>query len=174
MNALPPAVPIPPRMKRLLVLLVVLCCLAPAPALAWRGFVEEVLDGATLTVREEGSGRKVLVRLYGVAVPRLDGADRPQPFAVEAFEKTKELLPKDLPVAVHDMRLDAVGRERGFTVTLPGGRMVQNELLEAGLAWVAPLHCGSCRDWKKLEKRARAMGVGLWSDAAPVPPWEWP
>lgn len=173
MNNLPSAMPTLPRMKRLLALLVVLGCLVPSPALAWRGLVEEVLDGATLTVREEGSGRKVLVRLYGVAVPRLD-ATRPQPFAVEAFEKAKELLPKDLPVVVHDMRLDAMGRERGFTVTLQGGRMVQDVLLEAGLAWVAPLHCGSCRDWKRLEKRAREQRVGLWSDAAPVPPWEWP
>lgn len=135
--------------------------------------MEEVLDGSTVTVREEGSGRKVLVRLYGIAVPKQDPPERAQPYAAEAIAKIRELLPRDLPVDVHDMRQDAVGRDKGGTVTLPGGRTLQEELLRAGLAWVAPLHCGNCWDWKKMERRARAEGIGLWSDDSPVPPWEW-
>lgn len=151
-----------------------LLCLVPAQALAWRGFVEEVPDGATVIVREEGSGRKVLVSLYGIAVPRRDAPGQPQPYGDEAYAKARELLPKDLPVDVHDMRQDTMGRDKGGMVTLPGGRTLQEELLGAGLAWVAPLHCGNCWDWKRLERRARAEGIGLWSDDAPVPPWEWP
>lgn len=162
-------------MKRLVLILLFLLCLAPAKALAWQAFVDEVLDGATFIVREQGSGKRVLVRLFGVVVPkRGDRAGLSQPFAEEAFAKARTLLPKDLPVTVHDMRQDTMGKDRGFTVTLPGGSLMQQELLQAGLAWVAPLHCGNCLQWKKLEKLARKERVGLWSDDAPVPPWEWP
>lgn len=161
-------------MKRFILILLFLICLAPAKALAWQGFVDEVLDGATLIVREQGSGKKVLVRLFGIAVPKLGGLAGQQPFAAEAFARAKALLPKDLPVTVHDMRQDTMGRDRGFTVTLPGGSLMQQELLRAGLAWVTPLHCGNCLHWKKLEKTAREENVGLWSDVRPVPPWEWP
>ena len=144
------------------------------PAMAWRGTVEDVLAGDILTVKEEGSSRGTLLRLYGVdapemAEPGLEG----QPFGLEAFELARQLLPKGQRVVIHDMRQDTMGRDKGGIVTLPGGVTLQEELLKAGLAWVTSLHCGNCRDWKSVQQAAREAKRGLWRDESPEPPWEW-
>jgi endonuclease YncB( thermonuclease family) len=46
------------------------------------------------------------------------------------------------------------------------------EQVRRGMAWgVRPLRQGS--SLYPLQERARAAQLGLWADAAPVPPWEW-
>lgn len=161
-------------MRYIFVPFLLLLLLFPGPALAWRGTVENVLAGDTLAVKEEGSGRGMLLNLYGVdapetAEPGLEG----QPFGQEALELARRLLPKGQPVVIHDMRQDTMGRDKGSIVTLPGGATLQAELLKAGLAWVTPLHCGNCWHWKRLQREAQRAKRGLWRDENPEPPWEW-
>lgn len=44
-----------------------------------------------------------------------------------------------------------------------------------GMAWVWPKYCKLpvCRDWVKIESKAREGNAGLWLDTEPIPPWEW-
>lgn len=143
------------------------------PALAIKATVTEVRSCDSILLVDD-AGKKVSIRLFGVVCPDPGGDNAPpQPFSAEAVAFLRGLLPRGLSVDIHDMRLDTMGRERGHTITLPEGGLVQPVLLGAGLAWVAPWHCGACTDWKKAEKKARAAGHGLWGESEPLPPWEW-
>jgi endonuclease YncB( thermonuclease family) len=160
-------------MKRTCLLILVFLC-ACTPALAWNGTVESVDGCDAVIVKETGSNKSMLVKLYGVACPAPPEGGKPgQPHAEESLALLRELMPIGLPVVVHDMRLDVLGREKGSMITLPDRRIVQAEILRAGLAWIAPLHCGNCREWKRLEKSARENAIGLWRDKDAVAPWEW-
>lgn len=143
------------------------------PALAIKATVTEVRTCDSILLVDD-SGKTVSISLFGVACPDQGGDNAPpQPFSAEAVGFLRDLLPRGLAVSIHDMRLDTMGRERGHTITLPDGGLVQPALLGAGLAWVTPWHCGACGDWKKAEKKARAEGLGLWGEGDPLPPWQW-
>mgnify|MGYP000337891754 CR=1 FL=1 len=48
-------------------------------------------------------------------------------------------------------------------------------LLYQGLAWCVPQPDGKAvSEYRDAQTDARAARRGLWSDASPVPPWEWP
>jgi micrococcal nuclease len=124
--------------------------------------VVEVSDGDSLQVRFVGKVQKV--QLAGIDCP-----ERDQPFGQEAAEFTSELvLGKEVTVEV--LRINSNGSTFG-DVILSDGQSLNRELVRAGLAW-----------WKEarskdpalgdLEQEARINGVGLWSEADPVPPWE--
>lgn len=160
-------------MKHILVIACALLLHGTAIAFAVEARVETV-NGCDSIIVVDGSGSGLNVRLFGVECPRpAQNGRAAQPFADEALDFLRALLPKGAPVIIHDMRRDLLGREKGYTITLPGNRLVQAELARAGLAWISPTHCGACREWKRLEKEAREAGRGLWRDAEPVPPWEW-
>jgi micrococcal nuclease len=55
---------------------------------------------------------------------------------------------------------------------LPDGRILNQELIKAGLAWWYEKYSKDMvlRD---LEVKARAAKLGLWVYPDPVPPWEW-
>lgn len=148
-------------MKLFSAVILVLCLFSAAPAFAWRGLVENVEGCEAVTVKVDGAGRSVMLKLYGVTCPS-SGEAGDGLYAERALELLRGLLPKDLPVIVHDMRQDVVGRDKGAMITLPDGRIVQEELLKAGLARVSPLHCGNCWRWKKLQRAAEEAKIGLW------------
>jgi endonuclease YncB( thermonuclease family) len=52
---------------------------------------------------------------------------------------------------------------------------LQDELLEAGMAWVYPKYCKvpECVAWKEKENGTKSTGLGLWQDKQEIPPWEW-
>lgn len=166
------------NMKRIFLFLIVVSCLFCAPALAWRGVVVSVNDGDSLRVRAEAGGSPVSIRLYGVDAPESPwkGRWKAQPYYKTARDKLRELLPTGVTVTVHDMGLDKYGRTVGSIVTLPDGRIVQEELLVNGLVWIYPKYCKDCRQWRALEEEARAARRGLWRGggaSAPVAPWLW-
>mgnify|MGYP006352914035 CR=1 FL=1 len=56
------------------------------------------------------------------------------------------------------------------------GRLVNRDLVRAGLAWHYPKYCRSqplCSELAVLEQGARTARLGLWADPEPVAPWEW-
>lgn len=77
-------------------------------------------------------------------------------------------------VDVVEVDSDRYGRTVGI-VTLPDGRMLNQELVRAGLAWVYTQYCKAavCAEWDELQGIAHKKGKGLWADASPVAPWEW-
>jgi endonuclease YncB( thermonuclease family) len=127
------------------------------------GRVVGVTDGDTISVLY-GSG-EVRVRLYGVDCP-----EKGQAYGTRAKLLTSQAA-FDRNVTVQVVDRDQYGRVVA-EVILPGGTNLSHELLRAGLAWWYR-HYSSDRELAGLEARARAEHRGLWSDASPIPPWEY-
>lgn len=125
-----------------------------------------VHDGDTITVEPAKGGARVRIRLYGIDCPETN-----QPYGLVAKNYVKNtLLYKPVNIKVKDK--DRYGRTVAI-VTLETGKILQEELLQAGLAWVEPRHCKKCNDWRALQKEAGKNRQGLWRDKNPVPPWKW-
>jgi micrococcal nuclease len=58
-------------------------------------------------------------------------------------------------------------------ITLPDGRMLNQGLVRAGLAWWYRKYAKSDAELHRLETEAREAKRELWADPNPVPPWEW-
>lgn len=132
-----------------------------------RGKIIRVVDGDTVMVlnNEGGISR---IRLYGVDAPesaQKGGADATR-FA-EALASFKEV-----EVLVQDT--DQYGRSVAL-VRLPNGKLLNEELIRSGHAWVYRAYCTQpiCLTWLALEKEAKDQRLGLWQDKKPVPPWQW-
>ncbi len=126
--------------------------------------VVSVTDGDTLSAVVNGVPEKI--RLTGIDCPE----DR-QPFGSEATQMTKQLA---LEKAV---RVTEVGRDKFHRllgeVVLPDGRMLNQELVRAGVCWWYRKYAPGDTVLEGLEKYAREERKGLWTDPYPVPPWEW-
>ena len=70
------------------------------------------------------------------------------------------------------MDVDRYGRTVG-EVILPDGRVLNHELVRAGLAWWYRRYAPDDKTLEQLERGARGANRGLWADPNPVPPWEW-
>ena len=130
------------------------------------GKVVSISDGDTITILDS-SKRQHKIRLYGIDCPE-DG----QPFGKAAKKHTAQLTArKQGTVKVY--ATDKYGRTVG--VVTVDGLSVNQSLIENGYAWQYRKYCKAsfCSDWLKDEGRAKASGVGLWSDVDPEPPWEW-
>lgn len=132
-----------------------------------RGRVVSVADGDTLVIFTQ-KGERQRIRLYGVDAPESLQAGGQ---AAAAFTRSRALFAE---TTVKVMNHDPYGRAVAL-VTLPGGEMLNEELLRNGHAWVDDNYCrlAICVRWKGLEKQARLNRRGLWADKKPVPPWTW-
>ena len=153
--------------------LALLLCLALAvPALAEPYRVVEVADGNTITVEPRLGGNRVKVRLYGIAAPELR-----QPHGQAARRCViNAVLYKQVDVQPTQQDKDRYGRLIAV-VALPDGTILQEMLLQAGLAWVYPQYCKDCAEWEAMQAEAKAQKRGLWArkgvEGKAVPPWEW-
>jgi endonuclease YncB( thermonuclease family) len=57
-------------------------------------------------------------------------------------------------------------------IVLPDGRVLNEELLKAGMGWVFVRYCRDAR-YYGFERDARERRLGLWADGNAVAPWEW-
>lgn len=124
------------------------------------GTVIKVADGDTITVT---AGRKTEIRV------RLDGIDCPelhQAYGTKARQyASARVYGRDVTVVAHGK--DDYGRTLG-TVFVENSSL-NEELVSLGLAWAYVYHSTK---YASVEKDARSRRIGLWSDANPVPPWE--
>ena len=77
-------------------------------------------------------------------------------------------------VDVETVTTDKYGRTVGLVTV--DGKLLDAELVKAGMAWVYRKYCDRqplCNDLMNQESKAKANGVGLWADADPTPPWDW-
>jgi endonuclease YncB( thermonuclease family) len=136
-----------------------------SPAVAdFAGKVIGVSDGDTMTVLRDQT--QVRIRLYGIDCPETgqDFGFRAKQFTADlAFGKVVKVVPRDR---------DRYGRIVA-DVVLPDGRMLNDELVKAGLAWWYRQHAQNIGTLRQLEAGAREAKRGLWSQPNPVPPWEW-
>ena len=127
------------------------------------GRVIKVADGDTITVLTRDF-TQIKVRLHGIDCP-----ERNQDFANKAKIYTSELVFGKV-VSVVALNKDRYGRTIGI-VSLPDGRILNSELLRAGLAWHYKKY-DSSTEWANLELEARRRKVGIWSVKNPIAPWE--
>lgn len=139
--------------------------LVSSPAHAWTGQVVAVTDGDTIKVLQDGRQRKI--RLYGVDTP-----EKKQAFGQKAKDFTATLVAGKV-VDIDPVDQDRYGRTVGLVTV--DGRILNEELIKKGFAWVYRQYCkrGECREWLMFESQAKAAKIGLWADPAPIPPWEW-
>ncbi|MDL2307736.1 thermonuclease family protein [Desulfovibrio sp. OttesenSCG-928-C06] len=132
-----------------------------------RGKVVKIGDGDTVSIlNSDGSFGKI--RLYGIDCP-----ENGQPGGAEAAAFTSDLAFLE-EVKITTVNIDQYGRTVGM-VHLPNGRMLNEELLRNGHAWVYRAYCKEpwCASWLQLERQAKAERKGLWAQKKPTPPWEW-
>jgi endonuclease YncB( thermonuclease family) len=124
------------------------------------GVVVGVPDGDTLAVKVE---QKVL----NIDLRSIDAPEVGQPYGAEARDSLAVLCD------AKTISLDELGIDRGrriFGEVECGGVDAGQEQVKRGLAWTRAAAATTLRD---LEEQARAERKGLWSEAAPVPPWQW-
>ena len=131
------------------------------------GRVISVADGDTVTVLSS-SGKRQKIRLYGVDCPESEQAGG------KAATKFTSSLALFANVKVEAMDTDSYGRTVAV-VALDDGRILNEELVKNGHAWVYPAYCNTprCAYWQTLEAEAKADRIGLWRDKNPMPPWQW-
>lgn len=152
-----------------------LLLLFTSPAMAWQGTVVSVHDGDSIVVARAENGERVRIRLSGIDAPEMPvkGRWEAQPYCKKSRDFLRAMLPIGSRVTLVDAGEDKYTRTLAAVVSLPDGRVAQEELLRAGFAWVYTQHCRDCRQWRALEAEARAKRRGLWRGDKPVPPWEW-
>ncbi len=145
-------------------LLLILLIILPCHSFAWSGKVVGVADGDTITVLRDKE--QVRIRLYGVDCP-----ERYQPFSKKAKQFTSEMVFGKV-VEVEPVDIDRYNRLVALVTVFK--RLVNEELINAGFAWVYTRYCDRpiCERWKVLEYGAREARRGLWADPNPIPPWE--
>lgn len=141
-----------------------LVCRLDNHAAAFNGNVISITDGDTINISD--AGKIVHVRLYGIDCP-----EKKQDYGEQAAKATSDLV-LGKSVSVEIIEKDRDNRMVGV-VTLSDGRNLNHILVAQGMAWwykdCAP------KSWrlKKLEEEARKAKLGLWSQANPVPPWDY-
>ena len=130
--------------------------------------VVDVSDGDTITVLDEQK-RQHRVRLEGIDAP-----ESAQDFGSLAKESLSDMV-SGKRVMVTSSKKDKNGRMLG-RVTL-NGKDVGQEQINRGLAWfyrqyAVELPADVAAAYELSETRARQKKRKLWTDASPVPPWD--
>ena len=128
-----------------------------------------VIDGDTIDVLT-AKFETLRIRLSGIDAPELGQAfGRNAKAALSSLAFTRQ-------VTIEWHKRDRYGRLVG-KVTLEG-RDIALEMLTLGMAWhyrqfETAQRVADRGRYQAAEKQARAARRGLWSDAAPEPPWEY-
>ena len=147
-------------------LLCVTFLLMTATSWAWSGKVVGISDGDTITVLRDGHDQ-YKIRLYGIDAP-----ESSQPFGKASKSNLSELV-YGKTVEVDPTDIDKYGRT--VARIFVDGVNANSEQISHGYAWLYRQYCDGpmCSEWARFEAQAKASKVGLWSDAAPIAPWEW-
>ncbi|MDQ7826207.1 MAG: ankyrin repeat domain-containing protein [Candidatus Eremiobacteraeota bacterium] len=127
------------------------------------GRCKEIINGSTLTVIH--NGMEVTLRLYGAECPK-----QGQNFHNEAKEFTSNLiLNKEISIQVMEVDHD----RNSYAVVKIGNKDVGCELLKSGLAWYKHRYSTAKDEYMTAERDAKKKKAAIWSEANPVPPWEY-
>jgi len=137
--------------------------LAAASGQTLSGTVVAVQDGDTLTVQNESF-------LYKVRLSDVDAPEMGQVFGRQARDFTKRMaLGRHVWVKV--AMIDRHDRRVG-EVIVEDGRVLNEELVHAGLAWYYRVSPHRNERLQRLEQDAFTHKLGLWVEKEPLPPWE--
>jgi endonuclease YncB( thermonuclease family) len=125
------------------------------------GRVVGVTDGDTIKVLRGKT-------LYKVRLNGIDAPEQKQAYGRKAKDFLASLVfERQVEVIVRDM--DRYGRYVGDVMV--GGKSANAALVAAGLAWQYTEYSKD-PSLAALQKMAKSKRIGLWIDAAPLPPWE--
>jgi len=127
------------------------------------GKVVRVADGDTFTLLNK-ENKQVRVRLHGIDCP-----ENKQDFSQVAKKFTSDKVFEKV-VNVEVRNVDRYGRIVGLVI-LPDGKILNEELLKAGLAWHYKYY-DKTEGFAKLERIAKRRKVGLWRHENSIPPWD--
>lgn len=135
---------------------------AEVTAEEFSGKVVGITDGDTIKVMR--NGKEVVVRLNGIDCPESGqafGARAKQYSSDQCFGSTVRVVIRDT---------DQYGRLVG-DVFISDGSMLNRNLVSAGFAWHYTQY-SSDQVLARLQAEAKNARAGLWTDANPVPPWD--
>jgi endonuclease YncB( thermonuclease family) len=162
---------------RLITIVIWLALTSGADAATLVGRVVGVADGDSVTVLDADQVR------HKVRLSAIDAPEKGQAFGNRAKQHLSELVFQK-EVSVHWRKRDRYGRIVGKVMVqspdcpgCPKNLDVGQAQLSVGLAWWYRKHASEQSPdgrgrYESEEMQARARRVGLWRDAAPVPPWE--
>ena len=139
---------------------------------AWANFTGKVVgvaDGDTVTVLDLANVQHK-VRLTGIDAP-----EKKQPFGSRSKQSLSDMVFNKIVTVESDKR-DRYGRELGKV--LVGGMDVNLEQIRRGMAWHYKAYqrdqpAADRQTYADAEHEAEDQRRGLWTDADPLPPWEW-
>jgi len=127
------------------------------------GRVVGVADGDTLTVLTPGRTQ------HTIRLAEIDAPESRMPFGARSKQSLSALCYMQA-ARVEIVDIDRYKRVVGKVEC--EGRNANHAQVESGMAWVYRKYAKD-PGLIKLENDARTAKRGLWSDAAPTPPWEW-
>jgi endonuclease YncB( thermonuclease family) len=134
------------------------------PGQEFRAQIVEVTDGDTYLARRS-DGQTATIRLFGVDAPETN-----QPYGIRAMKKARQYIGgRTVRVTVEE--IGAYGRAVA-RVRVDGGNLGPL-LVQKGLGWWYREYAPNATELARLERQARNANRGLWSQGAPIPPWEW-
>lgn len=128
------------------------------------GRIVGVTDGDTVTLLTP-ENRQMKIRLYGIDAP-----EARQAFGTRARQALSSMVfSKDAKAEVRST--DRYGRTVAW-LYVDGGN-INEAMVQQGFAWWYQSFAKKDTRLEELQNEAKAARRGLWSDKAPVPPWEW-
>ncbi|KQW02822.1 thermonuclease family protein [Rhizobacter sp. Root1221] len=121
-----------------------------------------VVDGDTFVADIGGAPRRI-------RLARIDAPEKRQAFGHRAEQALRDLVWR----RTVQMRWHQVDRNcRPIAEVRVDGTDVSEALVRLGMAWQ---YTAYSRDagLAAIEQQVRNSHIGLWSDASPIPPWEW-
>ncbi len=143
--------------------LICLACCPAATAAEWRAQVIRIVDGDTLTVLVDDN--QVKIRLV-----EIDAPESKQPFGTRSRQSLSDLC-FGRSALVHEVGRDRYGRTLARVEC--NGIDANAEQVRRGMAWVFDRYAPSDSALYDVQRKAQRERTGLWSDPAPVSPWEW-
>ena len=146
----------------------ILIFLVANSAWAFEARVKSVHDGDSINVY--GPGDLVInIRLYGIDAP-----ESKQPFGYQAKKRLSKLVSRKT-LNIEPVDTDRYNRTVAL-VRLEDGTLVNQIMVEDGLAWVYDQYCHKedlCQHLQELQARARQERLGLWAESDPQRPSDW-
>lgn len=140
---------------------------------AFPATVTKTDDGDTVYLLADTETIAVKSRLHVTDCPEISHnskeIDQPYGLKAAAFTKRRALGKK---VMVQVIAIDTRWNRPVVEVTLPNGKLLNLELVKAGLAWCDPRYKPTPQ-MVSAEEKAKTAQKGLWADPNPVPPWTW-
>lgn len=129
--------------------------------------VVAIADGDTLTARcgEPDAYEQVKVRISGIDAP-----EKAQPFGQHSRQALADLCHRE-SATIKPATRDRYGRT--VAEVQCKGKDVGETQVAAGMAWVFDKYSLGYEHLYPLQEAAKADRRGVWTDPAPVAPWDW-